>query len=247
MNYSIKRPVVSIITVCYNEKNIENTCKSIVFQNFKDYEWIVIDGGSTDETINVLNKYKEHINVLISEKDNGIYDAMNKGIRLANSEWIIFMNGGDRFFDENVFKKVFSLNLDYDIMFADGANDIYNTKHPLPIDKNGQIVFHKFFCDNSLCHQATFIKRELFERIGFYDTSYEIIADHVFNYIALRDFKVTYKYIPEMISIVDIGGVSAKNKAKLLKEQFRFRKNRKDILVEIFIIFNLFKKRFFKK
>lgn len=90
---------LSIVTVCYNEKDIGRTCESIVSQSCQDFEWIVVDGGSTDGSLEIIKHYKERIDILISEPDNGIYDAMNKGIRLAKGKWINFMNGGDTFAD----------------------------------------------------------------------------------------------------------------------------------------------------
>ena len=96
---------LSIITICYNEPNIEKTCESIINQTWQDFEWIVIDGGSTDGTLEILNKYKTRINKLISEPDKGIYNALNKGIKFAKGEWLNFMNGGDRFCDNLVLEK----------------------------------------------------------------------------------------------------------------------------------------------
>lgn len=93
---------LSIVTVCYNEKDIGRTCESIVSQSCQDFEWIVVDGGSTDGSLEVIKHYKERIDILISEPDNGIYDAMNKGIRLAKGKWINFMNGGDTFADNGI-------------------------------------------------------------------------------------------------------------------------------------------------
>ena len=91
-------PKFSIITVCRNEAaNIRSTCESITQQAFKDYEWIVIDGASTDQTVKILEEFSHNITKLISEPDNGIYDAMNKGIDLAKGEYVVFMNGGDAF------------------------------------------------------------------------------------------------------------------------------------------------------
>lgn len=233
-----KKPLVSIITVCYNEKKIENTCKSIVGQTFEGYEWIVIDGGSIDETLSILEKYKNNITVLISEKDSGIYDAMNKGIKLARGEWLIFMNGGDCFFEKNSLEKVFLQKHDVEIIFADGINNVYNTKHPLPINKDGKIILHRFFCENSLCHQATFIKKNLFKRVGLYDTSYKIIADHVFNYVALKKFKATYKYMPEIVALIDLAGVSMLNRSKLDAELIRLRKKEYNFCIEFLIKIN---------
>jgi len=98
---------LSVITICYNEKNIRKTCESIVGQSWQDFEWIVVDGGSTDGTLDVLNEYRDRIDVLISEPDNGIYNAMNKGIARARGEWLNFMNGGDAFCDKTVLEQVF--------------------------------------------------------------------------------------------------------------------------------------------
>ena len=112
---------LSIITICYNIKDeIERTCKSIVGQTWQDFEWIVVDGGSTDGTLEVLKKYSDRIDILISEKDSGIYNAMNKGIKLANGEWLNFMNGGDNFASNDVLEKVFkNKNYEADILYGD--------------------------------------------------------------------------------------------------------------------------------
>ena len=101
------QPLLSVITICYNEKQIERTCQSIVNQTWQDFEWIVVDGGSTDGTLDILNKYRNRINILISEPDEGIYDAQNKGIKLAHGQYLNFMNGGDAFYNSTVLEKVF--------------------------------------------------------------------------------------------------------------------------------------------
>ena len=93
---------LSVITVCYNEKEIERTCRSIAGQKCQNFEWIVIDGGSTDGTLEILQRYKGRIDKLVSEPDKGVFDAMNKGIKLAHGEWLNFMNGGDLFANDEV-------------------------------------------------------------------------------------------------------------------------------------------------
>ena len=103
-----KKPVLSIITICYNIKDeIERTCKSIVNQTWQDFEWIVVDGGSIDGTVEVLKKYQDRMSVLISEPDNGLYNAMNKGIVHAKGEWLNFMNGGDEYAVTDALERVF--------------------------------------------------------------------------------------------------------------------------------------------
>ena len=98
---------LSIITVCYNEPNLEKTCKSIIEQTYQDFEWIVVDGGSNEQTQNIWNKYKNRINYFISEKDSGVYNAMNKGIKQSNGEYLLFLNAGDYLFDKDALKITF--------------------------------------------------------------------------------------------------------------------------------------------
>ena len=103
---SDKPALVSVITVAYNEETtIEKTILSVVTQNYSPIEYIIIDGGSTDVTVDIIRKYESHITYWISEKDEGIYDAMNKGLKYASGEWSIFMNSGDWFYDETVIEK----------------------------------------------------------------------------------------------------------------------------------------------
>lgn len=126
---------LSVITICYNEKNIRKTCESIVGQSWQDFEWIVVDGGSTDGTLDVLNEYRDRIDVLISEPDNGIYNAMNKGIARARGEWLNFMNGGDAFCDKTVLEQVFgggSSRDGADVLYGGCAGERY-TKCRLPL------------------------------------------------------------------------------------------------------------------
>ena len=101
-------PVVSIVTVCYNAVGvIEKTVTSVLNQTYKKIEYIVVDGASSDGTIEILNNYRSHISTLVSEPDKGIYDAMNKAIDMVSGEWILFLNAGDSFVDNNVLSHVF--------------------------------------------------------------------------------------------------------------------------------------------
>ena len=100
-------PKVSIITICYNEPDLEKTCESIVNQTWQDFEWIVVDGGSNQETIDIFEKYKARIDEFISESDNVRYNAMNKGIKLAQGEYLNFLNAGDYYFYNDALKDVF--------------------------------------------------------------------------------------------------------------------------------------------
>ena len=116
--------LISVVTVCYNAVNdIEKTIMSVLGQTYKNIEYIIIDGGSIDGTIDIINKYKEHISLFVSEPDKGIYDAMNKGLMKANGQWINFMNAGDTFASNSVISNIFGCNesdlIKYDVIYGD--------------------------------------------------------------------------------------------------------------------------------
>jgi len=168
---------LSVITICYNIKDeIERTCESIVNQTNKNFEWIVVDGGSTDGTVEILNKYKKHIDVLISEPDKGIYNAMNKGIKRATGEFLNFMNGGDCFASSQVVDDFLKQDTDGVDIFYGNINVISNgsktylSSYPHKLEK-------LWFCKHCIGHQATFIRRELFEKYGLYNEQYRIVSD----------------------------------------------------------------------
>ena len=115
-------PKITVITICFNIGNeLEQTIKSVIGQSYPNIEYIIIDGGSTDDTMAVLKRYKDNISLIVSEPDKGVYDAMNKGVRLATGDYVNFMNGGDRFSNSEVLTTLFSdlANLDYDVVFGD--------------------------------------------------------------------------------------------------------------------------------
>ena len=106
----MSRKRLSIITICYNDPDVEKTCKRVVNQTWQDFEWIVIDGGSNEETLRVFEKYKNRINVFVSEPDNGRYDAFNKALEYINSDYVHFLNAGDFYYDDDVLLNVFNKN-----------------------------------------------------------------------------------------------------------------------------------------
>jgi glycosyltransferase involved in cell wall biosynthesis len=158
------KPLVSIITVVYNgEKYLEETIQSVINQTYDNVEYIIIDGGSTDGTIDIIKKYEDKIDYWVSEMDKGIYDAMNKGIILVNGKWINFMNAGDRiiFLDTNSFLKFNSTNTSY----------YYNEEEKI-IKRDS---FTKMYLTHNVpCHQSIFYKKD---EIILFDLNYPIIAD----------------------------------------------------------------------
>ncbi len=200
---------LSIITICYNIKDeIARTCESIVNQTWQDFEWIVVDGGSTDGTLEVLEKYKSRINIFISEKDEGIYDAMNKGILKASGEYLNFMNGGDEFYQENVLNETISYIKNADIYYG-CVNNIHE-------DKREEIVFFPeylasdFFLRSNINHQSTFIKKKLFEIYGLYNPI-KLHFSEVEKWILYYKNNAYFVFIPVIIANYYLGGFSKKH------------------------------------
>ncbi len=200
-------PTLSIITIYYNIKDeIERTCESIINQSWQGFEWIVVDGGSTDGTLDVLEKYKNRINIFISEKDNGVYNAMNKGIKRATGEWLNFMNGGDCFAANDVLEKVFvGRKYNADVLYGnvrikelDGASVIRKYTDQLDI---------KYFQNNTICHQASFIRRCLFDKYGMYDEHYRFASDWE-KFIVFCKENCCFKYLNFLIANFYRGGIS---------------------------------------
>lgn len=165
---------LSVITVCYNaETTIERTLRSVIAQTYADKEFVVIDGGSTDGTLDILKQYEDKIDVLISEPDKGIYDAMNKGVAKASGDYVIFINADDYFYDDNVLSEV-SKCPPADFIFGD-QYDEEDGERRLAENLDALDVYHMF--RGYFAHQSILAKRELFEKYGTFDLSYKICAD----------------------------------------------------------------------
>ena len=168
-------PPLSIITVCLNERErIERTCESIVRQTFQDFEWIVLDGVSTDGSLEILQRYRQRMDYFVSEKDRGIYHAMNKGIQQAKGAYLFFLNGGDYFYQTDVLAKVFGTRLEKDVYYGDIMLEELDRHKKRSVDFRHA---YRMFTRRTLPHQATFIKRDLFRRYGNYDEAFRIAAD----------------------------------------------------------------------
>jgi glycosyltransferase involved in cell wall biosynthesis len=201
---------ISVITVNYNHGNLlEATIKSVVEQSYSDIEFIVIDGGSTDESVSIIKRYSENIAYWVSEPDKGIYHAMNKGIGKATGDYCIFLNSGDSFYEDNMVANAIPyLNTDIicgNVMLA-FSSSLELRKAPLKLDT----LF--FMQRRSICHQALFIKTELLKQRP-YDETLKIVGDwEQLLYEIIVNHK-TYKTIDVIICRYSMDGVSS-NAAK---------------------------------
>lgn len=200
--------MISIITINYNNKTgLENTVKSVVNQTFTNFEYIVIDGGSTDGSAEYIESQKDKIDYWISEPDSGIYNAMNKGIKVAKGDYLLFLNSGDHLFDEKVLAKSLAHLTIYELVCFD--MEVIGKENPYIFSSPDKIRFSDLYFE-FLPHPATFIKKELFATVGLYDEAFEIISDWKFFILALFKYNCSYKKVNETLSTFYAGGISSK-------------------------------------
>lgn len=212
---------LSIITINYNNRDgLQKTIDSVVNQTWRDFEWIVIDGGSTDGSKELIEKNQDHFAYWCSEPDKGVYNAMNKGIAKAKGEYLNFMNSGDGFYEKDTLQKVFSVDCCADIIYGD-TMQIYSD-HTRKEHITDKIELYTFYNAN-ICHQSMFIRTEILKEKGF-DESYKIAADFSRWVEAVYDGN-SFQYVNLIVSQFDKTGVSSMDKSLLDKEFERaFRK-----------------------
>lgn len=213
----------SIITVNYNNKGgLEKTIKSVISQTFRDFEYIIIDGGSTDGSVDIIRKYADEITYWVSELDKGIYNAMNKGVMKAQGDYLNFMNSGDCFHDVNVLSEVLKKSNGESIItgrYADAStSSVYQVIAPS--------ITLLTLLKEPFNHQATFYKRELFGNRQ-YDESLHIQADWKFNMQSIIMDNCSVKIVDTIVADYDFNGISIKN-SKLTQEE------RKKVLRELY-------------
>ncbi|MBD2700679.1 glycosyltransferase [Spirosoma sp. BT702] len=200
---------LSIITINLNNvTGLKKTIESVVNQTYSSFEFIVIDGGSSDGSVQLLEQYAEHIHHPISESDNGIYHAMNKGIQLATGSYCLFLNSGDWLADANVVESVFSENPQADIVSGDiyfYDNQLGQVKWLVP---SPHYVTARTFFSGMLPHQATFIKRSLFNSLGLYNEQLKIASDWLFFLEALLVKHHTYQHYKGVVAYFNMDGIS---------------------------------------
>jgi len=208
---------ISIVTVVYNDcYNIEKTILSVANQTFKDFEYIVVDGNSTDGTQAVVYSHQDKVTTFISEPDCGIYDAMNKAIDLASGEWILFMNSGDTFYGDDTLEELFKNDFDssIDIVFGD---TVYVYKWGKTLEVTPQPLAFKY--NLPFTHQSSMVRTRLLKERKF-DLSYKILADlESFYYFYKNNYK--FLQVDLIISNYDMSGFSFTHPTLLYEENAR--------------------------
>lgn len=199
-------PKISIITVCYNSVDtIERTIKSVIGQTYPNIEYIVIDGGSTDGTVGVIKQYENRITKWISEPDKGIYDAMNKGIKMATGEWIHFRNSGDFFLKHDSITRFFAEEVNNDVIVIHG-NCIYFDKEGW-CEQTPPCLRISYKREMPVLHPATFVRASI-HKAHLFDITYRSSADYDFFYkCCVRGDKMEYR--PICITAFEKGGFSS--------------------------------------
>jgi len=213
---------VSIITVCYNsEKTIEQTLQSVTSQNYPHIEYIIIDGGSSDNTLNIIEKYRDKIHLVISEKDDGIYHAMNKGIKQAKGDVIGLLNADDLYSDQEVISRIANAfyNPAIDACYGDL---IYFSDHaPNKIVRYWQsrdFTPGLFSRGWSPAHPTFFVRKSIYEKHGVFDTSYSMGNDVELMMRLLEKDRIQCAYIPQVLVKMRLGGVSNSKIANIIEQ-----------------------------
>jgi glycosyltransferase involved in cell wall biosynthesis len=212
-------PKLSIITINYNNlEGLKRTVDSVLNQTWKEFEYIVIDGGSTDGSAEYIESKSEHIDYWISEPDKGIYNAMNKGIVKATGEYLLFLNSGDHFFTNSVLQENNDKIANYDLIYFNIQNVGENFSKI--ISYPAILRFSDLFF-NILSHQATFFRKNLFKKVGLYDENLKIVSDWKFMIVALFKYHCSYLKVDETLSTYYLDGISSfmENREIVYKER----------------------------
>lgn len=242
-------PLISIVTVTYNVVNtIEKTILSIINQTYSNIEYIIIDGGSTDGTIDIIKKYTNRISYWISEPDNGIYDAMNKAINIASGDWIIFINAGDRLYNNCVINEIFNTPFDnIEVLYGDFCSEQNNciikkeSKYPFYKKKSG-------YRNMGFSHQSAFVRTKWAKKYPF-DLSYKCCADYNMMY-TIYNVGGKFHYINKIICINEGGkGFSEDHRNIQMYEEAKICKVENNISFIILYYYRFLKRlihKFFK-
>lgn len=218
---------ISIITINYNNlEGLKRTVESVVNQTWKEFEYIVIDGGSSDGSAAYIESQRERIDCWVSEPDTGIYNAMNKGIAKATGEYLLFLNSGDHLFNDSILEQNYHYIEKFDFVYFN--IEISNGKSSQMVSYPEKLSF-SYFYTRTLCHQSTLIKKTLFETLGMYDENLIFVSDWKFFILALFRFNCSYTHIDAVLTTYYLDGISSDlANRQILSEE------RKDVLSSFF-------------
>ena len=231
---SNQRPLISIITACLNsEKYIEQTIQSVISQTYPNIEYIIIDGGSTDKTLAIIEKYNDKIAKFISEPDSGVYDAMNKGIVISTGEIIQFLNSGDYLQSFDTIEKVADAFKDKSILGVYGNVEILNDSMKIKEIRGRKVTFNSLLY-RRICHQALFVRKSLFDEIGLFTTTFKYSADHEFIVKSIKRYPNGFLYLDMVLAKYRDGGMSCKMMEKTKFEDMKIIYSNYNIIQYIF-------------
>jgi glycosyltransferase involved in cell wall biosynthesis len=230
-------PLITVITIVFNgEKFLEDTILSVINQTYPNVEFILIDGGSSDKTLEIIKKYGDDIDYWVSEKDSGIYDAMNKGVNLAKGDWINFMNSGDCFSDNKILSEINFQDFSIDMIYGDYS-----------IRKNNQKVYKDNKKETDLwkgffCHQAIFIRSYLMKELKFkLNVGFNADTDLI---LRVLEKNCIIKKVNKSLCIIEPGGISDDNRITSVLNQWKLTRSSKiksKIIIDLFFSYLLFK------
>ena len=209
------KPKISIITVNYNNlEGLKKTVESVKNQSFTDFEYLIIDGASSDGSASFIEENETLFDYWVSEPDSGVYQAMNKGIEKANGEYLLFLNSGDHFVDQKVVERYHHNIQDFDLIYFDLK--VFENNKPFVKSYPDELSF-SYFVEDTLPHPATFIKREAFLKTNVYKEDFKIVSDWKFFIDAVCKYNLSYNRIAETLSVFYIGGLSSNPKNQSIK------------------------------
>lgn len=214
---------ISIITVVYNnEKTIEDAIQSVLQQSYSNIEYVIIDGGSKDNTVNIINKFKDKLAYFISEKDNGLYDAMNKGIKAATGDVIGILNSDDLYQDFDVIKDVmkqFNDDSELDILYGNLVYVKSDDTSKVVRNWKSKSYYDNFFENaNVPPHPSLFVRKKVYEVTGVFDLEYKIAADYELMLRIFKKYNFNSKYIDRLIVRMRLGGASNGSFSGIMKQ-----------------------------
>lgn len=226
---------LSIITINFNDhEGLDKTIQSVINQTYKDFEYIVIDGASTDGSVDVIKKYADRLTHWVSEPDTGIYNAMNKGTRLAQGEYCLYLNSGDFLATENVLDELFENSFSEDIVSCTCLNfDEHNKILEIPPKQLSLFTF----VGGSLPHPTSLIKRDLINRLGGYNESFRIISDWCFFLDAAIVYNCSYKTCDIVLAYFNRWGISTTSSKLEQKEAEEYLKMRFPRVMNDYVVF----------